>query len=68
MRAPGAGSRPSPGERDGGNQLTWVGAPTVSQGRGAAAIAIVPVAGCRPSETVLAGPSSACVCSARALS
>ena len=60
MRAPGAGAVAITGERDGGNQLTCVGAPTVSHGRGAAATSIVPVAGCVPSETALAGALSAC--------
>ena len=38
------------GEREGGNQLTWVGAPTCSQGRTAAATSVVPVAAWVPSE------------------
>ena len=58
MRAPAAGMLTITGARDGGNQLTWVGAPRVSQGRAAAAISVVPVAGCIPSEIELWVPLS----------
>ena len=48
--SPAAGMLASTGELDGGNQLTCVGAPTRSHGRGAAAISVAPVAAWRPSE------------------
>ena len=52
MCVPAAGRLPSPAQFDGGNQLTCVGAPTVSQGRAATAISVVPVSGWAPSEIV----------------
>ena len=51
MRAPTAGIVAITGEREGGNQLTCMGAPTRSHGRAAAATSVAPVAGCMPSET-----------------
>src|SRR5580704_15121921 len=56
--APAAGRLTITGESEGGNQLTCVGAPTVSHGRGATAISVVPVSGWAPSEIVLWAPLS----------
>ena len=44
--APAAGRVTITGEREGGNQLTSVGGPTVSQRRAATATSVVPVCGC----------------------
>ena len=49
--APGAGLLTATGKRAGGNQLTATGAPSRSQGRGAAATSTVPAAALIPSAT-----------------
>ena len=55
---PAVGRLTITGMFEGGNQLTCVGAPTVSQGRAATAISVAPVSGWAPSEIVRWGVPS----------